>query len=218
MAEDWRVTVKLRDEGRAARMLAVLHAHQAEGDARTRFGDRVAVSGSGSGDRIFLYADTESAAREATAFVLTTLADEGSESDVRLEHWHPREEAWEDASVPLPSTPEALQAEDARLERQEAAESRATGVAAWELRIEFASREDATAFARKLENDGYRHIVHRSSFLIVGAANRDEADVAVDALRDALPQGATIHVEPGSGLAWEVMPSNPFAVMGGLGG
>jgi hypothetical protein len=216
MAEDWRVTVKLRDEGRAARMLAVLHAHEAEGDARVRFGDRVAVSG--SGDQIFLYADTQSAAREAAAFVLATLADDGSESDFRTERWHPREEAWEDVSVPLPSTPEALRAEDARLEREEAAESRATGIAAWELRLEFASRDDAAAFARTLEAKGYRHIVHRSSFLIVGAANRDEADATAAALRDALPAGATIHIEPGSGLAWEVMPSNPFAIMGGLGG
>jgi hypothetical protein len=26
-----------------------------------------------------------------------------------------------------------------------------------------------------------------------------------------------VHVEPGSGTAWQLMPGNPFAVFGGLG-
>jgi hypothetical protein len=216
MAEDWRVTVQLREERHRLGLLTKLHVREVEEEARARFGDRIAVSGSGS--QVFLYAGTESAAREATTLVAEVLEGEGIESDFKLERWHPTEQAWEDASVPLPATAEAVRAEHERLEQQEAADSLETGIAEWELRIEFPSHDEAAGFADRLEGEGFRHIVRRSHYLIVGAPNEEEAETVAARLQDELPADATIHVETGAGLAWEGMPANPFAIMGGLGG
>ena len=48
--------------------------------------------------------------------------------------------------------------------------------------------------------------------------NEDEAHALAQELSTEAPSGARVEVEPGGGLVWEVMPSNPFAVFGGLGG
>jgi hypothetical protein len=57
--------------------------------------------------------------------------------------------------------------------------------------------------------------VRRSSYLLVGANDEEEAkELAV-----RLGAEGTVHVEPGAGVAWQLMPSNPFALFfGGLGG
>jgi hypothetical protein len=60
-------------------------------------------------------------------------------------------------------------------------------------------------------------VVKRSTFLLVGAANRDDAEALAERLRAEGPQDAKVEVEPGGGMVWEVMPNNPFAVFGGLG-
>ena len=215
MAEDWRVTVMLEeDDGRRARLLALLHAHEVDGEARHRLGERIAVSV--SGDHLLLYADTESAAREAEQVVSDILSADGLKADFRLDRWHHGEEVWEDAGIPVPSTAEERQTEHEKLEEQEAADSRATGVAEWELRIEFASHRDSVEFARRLKEQGFTHVVRRSLFLLVGTVNRDEADTVAGQLQRELPPDATIHVEPGSGLSWERRSNRVFAVMGGL--
>jgi hypothetical protein len=46
--------------------------------------------------------------------------------------------------------------------------------------------------------------------VIVGVETREEADSLAARLHG--------EVEPGSELVWEVMPQNPFAIFGGLGG
>jgi hypothetical protein len=110
------------------------------------------------------------------------------------------------------------QAEHERLEKEEAAKSRATGIAQWELRIQFASDQDAIAFTHRLQQEDFTYIVRRFHYLLVGTVNEDAAKTWAGRLKDELPPGATIHVEPGSGLAWEYMPQNRFALMGALGG
>jgi hypothetical protein len=216
VAEDWRVTVQLQEGQPAAPVAAALHAHQLEGEARARLGDRIAVSA--SGDHLFLYADTENAAREAEKVVTEILTADALHAEFRLDRWHHAEEEWEDANNPTSTTPAESQAEHEKLEEEEAAESRATGIAQWELRIEFASHHDAVAFAHRLQQEDFTHIVRRFHYLLVGTVNEDEASTWAERLKDELPPGATIHVEPGSGLAWEYLPRNPFAIMGGLGG
>jgi hypothetical protein len=215
MAEDWRVTVVMEAEGHAAQLVAALHAHEIEGEGRARLGERIAVSASGK--RVFLYADTEGAAREAEKVVMEILRADGVRGESTLERWHHDEEVWEDASKALPSTPAEKRAEHERLEKQETADSRATGIAEWELRFEFASHHDARAFAERLAGEGFTHLARRWKFLIVGTSDEDDARAWAERLKAELPAGATIHVEPGGGLAWEYMPRNPFAIMGGLG-
>jgi hypothetical protein len=61
-------------------------------------------------------------------------------------------------------------------------------------------------------------VLRRWKYLLVGCSNEDEARSLAARLEDQAPKGARVEVEPGSGLAWEALPPNPFAFFGGLGG
>jgi hypothetical protein len=215
MAEDWRVTVRLNEAAELSHALKALHEHRVEQQIGAGLGGPVAVSG--SGDELFLYADTEAGARAASGVVTTVLtAQQIGVRATTLERWHHDEERWEDARLAAPSTPEAEHTEHERLEQQEARESQTTGVAPWELRIEFGSHHDARVFAERLGSEGFRHLVRRWRFLLVGVDDRDDALAWAQRLSDELPPGATVHVEPGGGLAWEFRPNSAFAVFGGM--
>jgi hypothetical protein len=54
---------------------------------------------------LFLYAGSENAARETEQVIRDVLAQHHMDADVTLSRWHPGEERWEDAGVPLPETP-----------------------------------------------------------------------------------------------------------------
>jgi hypothetical protein len=212
MAEDWRVTVTTSDEEQAGSLLDALREHSAEGDVRLRLGDRVAASA--AGPQLFLYADTEAAARAAQSVVEDLLRED---AEFALDRWHEVEERWEDAGVPLPATDADKHLEHERLERDEAAESAATGVAQWEVRVELSSHADERELADRLKQEGWS-VVSRWRYLIAGAANQDDALALAKELEETGPPGAEVHVEPGGGLAWQVVPSNPFAIFGGLAG
>jgi|tagenome__1003787_1003787.scaffolds.fasta_scaffold20973723_4 hypothetical protein len=219
MAEDWRVTIAMDpgDEGLVSRALESVREHDVESEARKRLGGRVAVSR--DDDRIFLYADTEAAAREAAGLVSTLLVGHGLalEGEVAIDRWHPVEERWEDASVALPSTDAARRAEHERLEADDDAEARAEGVAPWEVRIELEQHDEAAAFADRLEQEGHE-VVRRWTFLLIGAEDEDAARELAARLRAEAPDGTKIEVEPGSGPVWDVYGNNPFAFFGGLAG
>jgi len=214
MAEDWRVTVDFDDEGDGTQIAEWLAALELEAEERDRLGDRVVVSR--EGPRVFLYADTEERARAALDTVARRLEEEGRSAVTSFDRWHPIEQAWREASVPLPRTEEELRAEHERQQAREAAESLDRGRAAWEVRIELPDHDETVELADRLEARGIP-LVRRHTFLLVGAANEDEARALADELSREAPAGARIEVEPGGGLVWEVMPGNPFAVFGGLG-
>ncbi|MGH3023882.1 MAG: hypothetical protein ACRDNI_09525 [Gaiellaceae bacterium] len=215
MADDWRLTVDFDDEGDGTQLVEWLSALRFEADERDRLGGRVVVSR--DGPRIFLYADSETDARDAEGVVRSHLSSEQLEARVQLERWHPVEQDWKDASVPLPETAEEVRAEHETQQAREAAESREQGYAEWEVRVSLEDRDATAALADRLRDEGVP-VVRRSTFLLVGAANRDEADELAERLRGEAPAGARVEVEPGGGMVWEVTPQNPFAVFGGLGG
>ena len=201
----------ITDEGHVRDVLAALHERDVRDELRDRLGGRIAVSS--DGPSVFLYADNRRAA-EAAVQVLRAILDElGDPAEPRVMRWHPIEERWEDPSVPLPTTSEERRAERERLDADDDARSIATGVAQWEVRVELPSRRDAERLANELEAGG-RSVIRRSEFLIVGANDRDDAAE----LGRALAGRAKVHVEPSSGVAWQLMPHNPFAIFGGLGG
>ena len=212
------MTVTLQEQGQAARVAQGLGEKELEEEVRQRLGGRVAVSGGDSDhdSRVYLYADGETAAREAEGLVRGLLEEHGLEAAVALDRWHPDEERWEEASVPLPQTDAERDVERERLEAEETAESQASGVAAWEVRIELGSHGRAEELADRLEGEGWP-VVRRWTYLLVGCSNEDEAETLADRLAGQTP-GAKAKVEPGSGLAWEALPPNPFAFFGGLGG
>ena len=117
----------------------------------------------------------------------------------------------------MPTSPEGIEAErDARLEREtrEAVES---GHAEWEVRIELPDHEATARAAERLEAEG----IHRRPPIAVPADRGRErgggGPPRPTASDEELP-GATVHVQPGGEMVWEVTPSNPFAILGGLGG
>jgi hypothetical protein len=213
VADDWRLTVTLDDDDAAEELVGWLHEVEVEGGARDLVGDRVIVSRDGR--RVFLYADTEERARSVGRMVAARLGHPDA-LELDLARWHPVEQSWEDPSVPLPRTREEWEAEHQRLQEREASESRRTGEAAWELRVELEGHDETVELADRLEREGIP-VVRRYTFLLVGAANEDEAHELASRLRDEAPAGARIEVEPGGRVVWEVAPSNPFAVFGGLG-
>ncbi|MGH3011956.1 MAG: hypothetical protein ACRDLZ_01025 [Gaiellaceae bacterium] len=215
MAEDWRITVDFDDEGDGTQLVEWLAARRFESEERDSLGGRVAVSR--DGPCVFLYADSEELGRDAEGIVRALLSSEGRQARIALERWHPVEQDWKDAAVPLPQTDEEVEAEHERQQAREAAESLASGHAEWEVRVSLASREATDELADRLEAEG-TPVTRRSTFLLVGAVNRDEATALAERLRTDAPEGATVEVEPGGAMVWEVSPRNPFAVFGGLGG
>jgi hypothetical protein len=214
VADDWRLTIAMPEEEHGLRIAQRLHAHEVEDDVRDRLGGAVSVSREGSD--LFVYADTEGQAREAEAVVREVLAAEGLEADITLDRWHPLELAWEDASVPLPSTQEDIAEEEARRADAEAAESLAEDAAQWEVRLDVGDHGEAVRLAERLEAEGLP-VTRRWTHLIVGAVNREEAEALADRLRGESPQEVHVEVEPGGAMVWEVRRSNPFAIFGGLG-
>jgi hypothetical protein len=76
------------------------------------------------------------------------------------------------------------------------------------VRVELPSHHEARELADRLETEGYS-VARRWKYLIAGAASREDAEALA----------ARVHgtVEPGGELVYEVEPSNPFAIFGGMG-
>lgn len=208
MSEDWRVSTTFRQAEHALRLLEALRDRRVERDVRDRLGQQVAVS-VGDG-RVFLYAPTREAAREAEGITREVLAEHGIEAAFSLARWHPLAEEWEPAETPLPRTDSERAAEHERLEQRDAEESRSSGVAQWEVRIELASHREAVALAERLESD---HAVSRRwTLLFVPASNEDEAKEVAEQIEAVAPPGALVAVEPSGATT-----HTPFAILGGLG-
>jgi hypothetical protein len=212
MAEDWRLTVALEHEGHGLGLIHALPQAELEDDARERLGDAVSVSREGG--TVFVYADTEAAAREAERVVRDILAADGIEATTSLERWHAEELRWEDAGAPLPQTAAQHEVEHERRMAAESAEARA-GRPTWEVRLELPSHHAARELADRLENEGIP-VVRRWQHLLVGADNEDAAAELSERLRAEAPE-AHVAVTPTGAAVWDTRPENPFAILGGLG-
>jgi len=202
-SDDWRVTISVSGQAQAGRAQRSFSLHEAEEDIRRQVGRTIAV---GADERqIFLYAGTETAARDAERIARDVLAQHGMAAESALHRWHPIEEQWENPDVAMPQTEAERQAEHQRLADTETAESLATGIAQWQVRVEFGSHRETVALARKLESEG-RAVVRRWKFLIAGASNEDDArELAGQIRRDAPPDATVTAEQPGVG--WPFMPS-----------
>ena len=213
VADDWRLTVELDDEEESRELVDWLREVRLEAGEREPLGERVIVSRDGA--RVFLYTDAEDRARHVESIVSAKLGHPAV-GRVELARWHPAEQRWEDPSVPLPRTEEEWQEEHGRLQAREARESRESGYAEWEVRVELPSHEETVVFAERLESEGTR-VLRRYTYLLVGAVNEDQARELAERLRSEAPEGSRVEVEPGGQMVWEVAPTNPFVVFGGLG-
>jgi hypothetical protein len=115
-------------------------------------------------------------------------------AEISTSRWHPVEQAWKDASIPLPSSPESIEDEQARREDAEEQEAERTGSWNWHVRVELPHRGDAVDLADSLEAEELR--VHRRwRYVTVDLATEEAARELADRLADSLPDGAELTVE-----------------------
>ena len=190
MSDEWRVEVELEDLGDVRDLLAT---RDLDDEARERLGGRVIVTR--DEDRIFLYADSEETTREAERVMREVVESEGIDAHIRITRWHPVEEAWKDASIPLPQTPEEIEAERIRNEQAEEEEMRAHGEPDWEVRVELPHHRDTVELAKRLESEGLG-VTRRWRYLLVGTATEEQARELADRIRSGAPQGSEIRIEP----------------------
>jgi hypothetical protein len=192
--DDWRIRIELEEEHahRFLDRLGVDMSSRAKELARELKERRLPVTR--DVDTLFVYASSAAEAERARKVVEAELEEEGiAPHELRVEHWLDEEDRWDDE-------PEGPDVDEELVAR---------GYAPWEVRVECASHEEADELADQLEADGYE-VVRRWTYVVVGAHTREEAE--------ALARRVHGEVEPGGEVVWEVMPQNPFAVFGGLGG
>jgi hypothetical protein len=192
--DDWRIRIELPDEEGAAGLLDKLGLRR--GDAEELADElrehRLAVSR--DGDTVFVYASTGMQAEQASRVIEKELDDESlTPTRFVTERWLHEEERWDDE-------PDTGDVEEDLLRR---------GYAPWEVRVECDSLAEADKLAEQLRSEGY-DVSRTFTYVIAGAADREQAA--------ELAKRVHGHVEPGGELVYEVQPSNPFAVFGGLGG
>ena len=200
-ANDWRLTVRLRDDDQAGHAVRHLSAHPVDAEVQRRLGGRVVV-GTDGGTGLFVYTRSQDAAAVARDSVGALLASHGMQAEYGLDRWHPVAEDWEPADVALPATAAEAEAERRRLDAEETSESLASGVALFEVRVQLPVHKDAVALADRLRAAGYE-VVRRWRFLVVGADNADQAEEFAAAIRQQAPAGAVVTTE-------EVGPARPY--------
>jgi hypothetical protein len=190
--DEFRVEVELDDDEHGYSFGERLRALDLDDEARERLGGNVMVTRDGS--RLFLYAATEPQAREAEQVVRGLVDENGLTAEIAVTRWHPVEEAWKDASIPLPATPEEEQAEYTAREAAEEEEARVEGRFDWEVVIRLPGRDAAVELADRLAGEGIP-VVRRWRYVVAGAVTEEEALELSERLRKELPKDADVRVE-----------------------
>lgn len=216
MHDEFRIEVKLPRE-RAHELLSALEAVEHDSSAGVPAPARVAVSHEDG--HVFLYTDSGEQAVRTRLVVERILAEKHVDAQLSSWRWHPEEDRWEDASLPLPSSDAEHAAEHARLEELESQDSEHDGYPEWEVRVTLPTHHDARAFAKRLAAEGIpvqRHWRH----LTLGAEDEDDAHALAERLRSEAPQGSTLDVEGAAWPMWVALnqPARPFSIFGGLAG
>ena len=187
MDDEFQIEVDLDDEAHGYPFRERLRARDLDDDARERLGKDIMVTRDGS--RIVLYAGTEEQAREAERVMRALVAEDGLTADIAVTRWHPVEETWKDASVPLPATAEEEEAEYEAREAAEAAEARETHEYDWHVVVGgLAGRDEARAVAERLEGEGFP-VAQRWRYVVVGALTEEQAGEIAERLRAEIPEG-----------------------------
>lgn len=207
--EDWRIQVDLDDDEHGYSVSERLRAVDLDDEARARLGQRVVVSR--AGPQLFLYTATAEQAQEAERIVRELVAADGLTAEISTSQWHPLEQAWKDASIPLPSTEEEIAEERARYEAAERLEAELEGSWDWHVRVELPQRSDAVDLADRLRAESF--VTHRRwRYVTVDAPTEEEATELAQRLRDELPDDAEVSVEANAG----DLPDPVFVLLGRL--
>jgi hypothetical protein len=192
MEEEFRVEVELDDAEHGYSVGERLRALDLDDEARDRLGRDVMVTRDGS--RLFLYTATEAQAREAERTVRDLVEADELTAEIAVTRWHPVEEAWVDASRPLPSTPEEEQAEYAAREAAEAREAEIEGEYDWHVVVHLPGRDDAVDLAKRLAAEG-TPVRRRWRYVIASAVTEERARELADRLRSELPADVDVRIE-----------------------
>ena len=192
MNDEFRVEVELDDDEHGYSLGERLRALDLDDEVRERLGRRVLVTRDGS--RLFLYAANEAQARDAAEVVRSLLDADELTAEIRVTRWHPVEEAWKDASIPLPRTPEEEEAEYAAREAAEAEEAEIEGEYDWHVVVRLPGRDEAVEVARRLEAAGVP-VARRWRYVVAGVLTEERAEELAERLRAELPNDADISVE-----------------------
>lgn len=181
--EDFRVEVALPDDERAAALREDLRA------AALGVDGLAGVMVTRDGRYVFLYADTEAQARDAERLVQQLAASAAA----HVTRWHPVEETWKDASLPLPVTPEEEAAELAARESAEAVEAAAEGDYDWHVVVHLPGRAAAVDLARALSAEGI-DVRRRWRYVAAGVLTEERAEELAERLRTEHPD-ADVRIE-----------------------
>jgi hypothetical protein len=215
MSDDWRLRVRLSEEGLVHTLSERLDAHEVEHELEASFSDRVIVSVDGS--ELFCYAGSREQLEAAERLIETLASERGWRIDLDLARWHPDEQAWKDPSLALPGTGSEHEAEHAARIAREREEARVQGYPSFEVRVQCATEHDCEAFASRLRSEGLQ-VVQRSKYLLVGAADEDSAGELAARFHHDAPEGSAVVAEGTLPAIYGGTPLNPYALFGGLGG
>jgi hypothetical protein len=193
MSEDeWRLEVELEDEDGGFGLLDRLRSHDLDHEARKRLGGRAMVTRDGA--RLFVYASTEDAAREAERVVRELAAKDELVARTALTRWHPVEEAWKDAALPLPRTDAQVAEELEQKEEAEWQEAADEGSFDWLVKVALPARAAAAELEKALRVEGLP--AHRRwRYLTIDALTEEQANELADRVRADAPPEAEVWVE-----------------------
>jgi hypothetical protein len=215
MNDDWRLRISMPGGEDASTMAEHLDAHEIETDLRQTFQDRVVVSVDEG--ELFCYGADRPQLDSARQEIEKLAAKQGWQLQYELRHWHPTAEQWEDPDEPLPSTDTEHAREHQERIVAEREDSSERGYPEFEVRIKCASRHQAGELADRLRGEGIP-VVHRWTYVLVGALDEDSGHALAQRLRDEAPPDSEITVEGNRRAAYDEGPFRPFAWLGGLGG
>jgi hypothetical protein len=189
--DERRVEVDLDDEEYGFEFAERIRALDLDEEARKRLGGNVTVTRAGS--RMFLYATSEEAAREAERVARELLEAEDVSGSVRVTRWHPDAEEWLDASVPLPQTEDQREAERRRHEAAEVAEVAEEGVWDYEVHVDPPGHREAVELEEKLKAEGLP-VSRRWKHLTIGAPTDERAEEIAAKVRATAPEGTEVTI------------------------
>lgn len=193
MNDEFRVEVELDDDEHGYSLGERLRALDLDEGVRERLGGRLLVTRDAS--RLFLYAANEAQAREAAEVVRSVVEADELTAEIRVTRWHPVEEAWKEASIPLPRTPEEEEAEYAAHEAAEAEEAEIEGEYDWHVVVRLPRRDEAVEVARRLEAERVP-VARRWRYVVAGVLTEERAEALAERLRAELPNDVDVSVEP----------------------
>jgi hypothetical protein len=197
MSDEWRVEVELGDEQHHLTLGERLRSLDLDEVAQKRLGKRVVVTR--DGDRMFLYAGAEQQAQEAERVAREILSAEGLTGKIALTRWHPAEEAWKDASEPLPASEADTEAEQERHEVEAERAAEAGNDYDWEVRVDLPTVGDTQELAKRLTEEGLP-VRRRWRHLLVGAATEEQVAELGKRIESEAPEGASVQLEPSGGV------------------